>query len=129
MLANAHVVLAAQGTSFGLTDIRGQVERGNLLGSGLGHRRTARAGAVPDGRSLHLLDAGRWLGIGAPGSSGIQELDDRAPAVAGALANANPDAVRAALQRDLVEQFLLGDCEAELQQFQSQGRGESDPRS
>ena len=98
LLANAHVVLAAQGTSFGLTDIRdGKWSEAIYwaVSSALGERRALELSLT--GRIFSTADALAW-GLVHQVAPAI-ELDDRATEVAGALANANPDAVRAALRR------------------------------
>jgi enoyl-CoA hydratase/carnithine racemase len=98
LLANAHVVLAAQGTSFGLTDIReGKWNEAiyRAVASAIGERRALEVYLT--GRIFSTPDALAWglVHMVAPAF----ELDDRASEVAGALANANPEAVRAALRR------------------------------
>ncbi len=98
LLANSHVVLAAQGSSFGLTDIReGKWNEAVYW---------AVAGAIGERRTLELCLTGRIFSTPDALAWGLVhqvapafELDDRASEVAGALANANPDAVRAALRR------------------------------
>jgi len=97
LLANAHVVLAAQGTSFGLTDIRDGKWNETIY--------RALASAVGERRALELCLTGRIFSTPDALSWGLVhqvapafELDDRASEVAGALANASPEAVRAALQ-------------------------------
>lgn len=98
LLANAHVVVAAQGSSFGLTDIR----EGNwselifrAVASAIGERRALELCLT--GRIFSTPDALAWglVHMVAPAF----ELEDRATEVAQALANANPDAVRAGLRR------------------------------
>jgi len=98
LLANAHVVLAAQGTSFGLTDIR----EGNW--NELIYR--AVATAIGERRALELCLTGRIFSTPDALAWGLVhqvapafELDDRASEVGSALARANPDAIRAALRR------------------------------
>jgi enoyl-CoA hydratase/carnithine racemase len=98
LLANAHVVLAAQGTSFGLTDIRdGKWNEAiyRAVASAIGERRALELCLT--GRIFSILDALAWglVHMVAPAF----ELDDRASEVASALANANREAVRAALRR------------------------------
>jgi len=98
LLANAHVVLAAQGSSFGLTDIRdGKWSEAVYW---------AVASAIGERRALELCLTGRIFSTPDALSWGLVhqvapafELDDRASEVASALANANPEAVRAALRR------------------------------
>lgn len=98
LLANAHVVLAAQGCSFGLTDIReGKWSEAIYwaVASAIGERRALELCLT--GRIFSTPDALAWglVHMVAPAF----ELDDRASEVAGALANASPEAVRAALRR------------------------------
>jgi len=98
LLANAHVVVAAQGSSFGLTDIReGKWSEAIYwaVASAIGERRALELGLT--GRIFSTPDALAWglVHMVAPAF----ELDDRASEVATALANANPEAVRAALRR------------------------------
>jgi enoyl-CoA hydratase/carnithine racemase len=97
LLANAHVVLAAQGTSFGLTDIREGKWNEAIY--------RAIASAVSERRALELCLTGRIFSTPDALAWGLVhqvapafELDDRATEVAAALANASPQAVRAALQ-------------------------------
>jgi enoyl-CoA hydratase/carnithine racemase len=96
LIANAHVVVAAQGTSFGLTDIReGKWSEAiyRAVASAIGERRALELSLT--GRIFSTADALAWglVHVTAPAF----ELDDRASEIAVALANANPDAVRAAL--------------------------------
>ena len=98
LLANAHVVVAAQGSSFGLTDIReGKWSEAIYwaVASAIGERRALELCLT--GRIFSTPDALAWglVHMVAPAF----ELDDRASEVAAALANANPEAVRAALRR------------------------------
>lgn len=98
LLASAHVVIAAQGTSFGLTDIREGKWSGPIfraVAAAIGGRRALELGLT--GRVFTTPDALAWglVHMVAPAF----ELEDRASDVATALANANPDAVRAALRR------------------------------
>jgi enoyl-CoA hydratase/carnithine racemase len=97
LLANAHVVLAAQGSSFGLTDIR--------EGSWNEPIYRAVAGAIGERRTLELCLTGRIFSTADAAAWGLVhmvapafELDDRAFEVASALANADPKAVRSALR-------------------------------
>ena len=97
LVANAHVVVAAQGTSFGLTDIR----EGKW--SELVFR--AVAGAIGERRALELSLTGRVFTTPDALAWGLVhmvapafELEDRAMDVAQGLAKANPDAVKAALR-------------------------------
>ena len=92
LVANAHVAVAAQGSSFGLTDIRdGRYHPGILssVAAAIGDRRarelalTGRVFTAPDALAWGLVHA-----VAPP-----FELDDRASAIATALANADPGAV------------------------------------
>jgi len=92
LVANCHVAVAAQGSSFGLTDIReGRCHPGILsaVAAAIGDRR-ARELALT-GRVFTAPDALAWglVHVLAPPF----ELDDRASAIATALANADPGAV------------------------------------
>ena len=96
LIANAHVALAAQGSSFGLTDIREARWHPGILeavAAAIGARRarelslTGRVFTAPEALAWGLVHA-----VAPP-----FELDDRASAIATALANADPDAVRAIL--------------------------------
>lgn len=98
LLATAHVVVVAQGTSFGLTDIRQGKWNDELMravSDAIGARRALELGLT--GRIFSAPEALAWGLVHeiAPAF----ELDDRATAIGNALANANPDAVRAALRR------------------------------
>lgn len=98
LLANAHVVLAAQGTSFGLTDIReGKWNEAiyRAVASAIGERRALELCLT--GRIFSTPDALAW-GLVHQVAPAF-ELDDRASEVGSALAKANPDAIRAALRR------------------------------
>jgi enoyl-CoA hydratase/carnithine racemase len=95
LVANAHVAIAAQGSSFGLTDIRegkwpGPVFR--ALARAIGEHRAFELGLT--GRIFSTAEALAWglLHAVAPAF----EMDDRATSIATALANANPDAIREA---------------------------------
>jgi enoyl-CoA hydratase/carnithine racemase len=97
LIANAHVAVAAQGSSFGLTDIReGRCHPGILgaVSAAIGRRRavelslTGRVFTAPEALAWGLLHA-----VAPP-----FELDDRASAIAAALANADPGAVSAILE-------------------------------
>ncbi|HEY2845483.1 MAG TPA: enoyl-CoA hydratase/isomerase family protein [Bryobacteraceae bacterium] len=97
LAANAHVVVAAQGTSFGLTDVR------DGRWSEVIYRAVARA--VGERRALELSLTGRIFTAPEALAWGLVhhvapafELDDRATGVAMGLANANPDAIRAAME-------------------------------
>ena len=97
LAANAHVVVAAQGTSFGLTDIRegrwAEVIT-DALEYAIGRRRTLELAL--SGRVFSTPEAFAWGLVHhvAPAF----ELDDRATEVAQGIANANPDAIRAMLK-------------------------------
>ena len=98
LIANAHVAVAAQGTSFGLTAIR--------EGKWPQPVYRAVASAIGDRRALELGLTGRVFSTNEALAWGLVhqvvpafELDDRALEVANALANANPEAIRAALTR------------------------------
>jgi enoyl-CoA hydratase/carnithine racemase len=98
LVANAHVVVAAQGTSFGLTDIRDGHWRGSIfhaVAHAVGERRALELGLT--GRIFSTPEALAWglVHLVAPAF----ELDDRATEIATALANANQQAVRDALSR------------------------------
>jgi enoyl-CoA hydratase/carnithine racemase len=97
LLANAHVVIAAQGTSFGLTEIRDGKWSEAIY--------RAVAGAIGSRRALELCLTGRVFSTPDALSWGLAhmvapafELEDRATETATLLANANADAVRAALK-------------------------------
>jgi enoyl-CoA hydratase/carnithine racemase len=99
LVASAHVVVAAQGTSFGLTSIReGKWPDAmfRALASALGERRALELAMT--GRVFSTPEALAWglVHYVAPAF----ELDDRATEIATALANLNPDAIRAALPRE-----------------------------
>ena len=96
LIANAHVAVAAQGSSFGLTDIREGRCHPGILGAAaaaIGERRarelslTGRVFTAPEALAWGLVHA-----VAPP-----FELDDRASAIATALANADPSAVSAIL--------------------------------
>lgn len=96
MLANAHIVVAAQGSSFGLTDIReGRCDtRVNAsVARILGDRRTRELALT--GRIFTTPDALAWGLVHA--AVPAFELDDRASAVAQGIARADRDAARAVL--------------------------------
>jgi len=96
LIANMHVVVAAQGSSFGLTDIRqGHCHPGILaaVSDAIGSRR-ARELALT-GRVFTAPEALAWSLVHALAPP--FELDDRASAIAAALANADPAAVAAIL--------------------------------
>ncbi len=98
LIANAHVAVAAQGSSFGLTDIReGRCHPGILraVAAAIGDRR-ARELALT-GRVFTAPDALAWGLVHAVAPA--FELDDRASAIATALANADPGAVNLVLSQ------------------------------
>lgn len=97
LLANAHIVIAAQGSSFGLTDIReGRVHPGVLsaVESVLGQRRTRELALT--GRIFTTPDSLNWGLVHA--ATPAFELDDRVSATAHGLAGANEEAVRTVLK-------------------------------
>lgn len=97
LLANAHIVIAAQGSSFGLTDIRdGRWHKGvqSAVEATLGRRRTRELALT--GRIFTTPDALQWGLVHA--ATPAFELDDRVLAVAQGLAGALPQAVRAILE-------------------------------
>jgi enoyl-CoA hydratase/carnithine racemase len=96
LIANAHVAVAAQGSSFGLTDIREGRCHPGILG--------AVAAAIGDRRARELSLTGRVFTAPEALAWGLVhavtppfELDDRASAIATALANADPGAMAAVL--------------------------------
>jgi enoyl-CoA hydratase/carnithine racemase len=96
LIANAHVAVAAQGSSFGLLDIReGRWHEGiyQAVASAIGARRALELSLT--GRIFSTQEALSWglLHSVMPAF----ELDDRVTEIATALANANTDVVRAAL--------------------------------
>jgi len=96
LLANAHVVVAAQGSSFGLTDLReGRTDARVLkaVAAALGARRTRELALT--GRIFTVPDALAWGLVHAVMPP--FELEDRARAVAQGLAGANAEAVRVLL--------------------------------
>ncbi len=93
LIANAHVVVAAHGTSFGLTEIR----------TGMWPFVVFRSVSVAIGerRALELSLTGRIFGTTEALQYGLVqhvtpaiELDDRASAIAGGLANSSPETIR-----------------------------------
>src|ERR1019366_2498019 len=96
LIANAHVAITAQGSSFGLTDIReGRCHPGIL---------SAVAAEIGDRRARELSLTGRVFTAPEALAWGLVhampppfELDDRASAMAKALANADAGAVAAIL--------------------------------
>ena len=96
LIANAHVVLAAQGSSFGLTEIReGRAHIGLLqaVARAIGMRRTTELALT--GRVFSTPEALSWGLVHAVAPA--FELDDRATATATALANSGWVAVQAVL--------------------------------
>jgi enoyl-CoA hydratase/carnithine racemase len=96
LVANAHVAVAAQGSSFGLTDIRdGHCHPPVLqaVARAIGMRRAQELALT--GRIFSTPEALAWglIHVAAPPF----ELDDRATAIATGLANANSEVVRAVL--------------------------------
>jgi enoyl-CoA hydratase/carnithine racemase len=98
LLANCHIVIAAQGSSFGLTDLReGRQHKGVLeaVAEALGARRTRELALTA--RIFTTPEALQW-GLVHAAVPAI-ELEDRVLAAAHGLAGANADAVRAILAR------------------------------
>jgi enoyl-CoA hydratase/carnithine racemase len=98
LLANAHIVVAAQGSSFGLTDIReGRCDpRVNAtIARVLGERRTRELALT--GRIFTTPDALNWGLVHA--AVPAFELDDRATAVAQGIARADRAAIKLVLER------------------------------
>jgi len=96
LVANAQVALAAQGSTFGLTDIReGRVHAGLLeaVVRAIGVRRTKELALT--GRIFSTNEAAAW-GL-VHGVMPVFELDDRAYSVTAALADANAQVVQAIL--------------------------------
>ncbi len=96
LIANAHIAVAAQGSTFGLTDIREGRWSGpvfDAVAEAVGRRRALELALT--GRIFSTADASAWglIHMVAPAF----ELDDRATEVGTALANASVDALRAAL--------------------------------
>ncbi len=98
LLANAHIVIAAQGSSFGLTDLReGRYYKAvqDAVVAVLGERRsrelalTARIFTTPDAIAWGLVHA----------AVPTFELGERSLAVAQGVGSANADAVQAILRR------------------------------
>ena len=97
LIANAHVAVAAQGSSFGLTDIReSRCHLGILkaVAAAIGDRRTRELSLT--GRVFTAPEALAWGLVHA--LTPPFELDDRASAIATALANADPGTVRTILE-------------------------------
>jgi enoyl-CoA hydratase/carnithine racemase len=98
LIANAHVAVAAQGTSFGLTSIRDgrwDHDAARAVAKVIGERRTVELGLT--GRVFSTPDALAWGLVHAVAPA--FELDDRAFEIALSLANANPEAIRAGLSQ------------------------------
>ena len=100
LIANAHMAIAAQGSTFGLTDVReGRWNAGvfQAVAAAIGRRRALELGLT--GRIFSTAEAQAWglIHMVAPAF----ELDDRATEIATALANVNPDVIRAALAAPL----------------------------
>jgi enoyl-CoA hydratase/carnithine racemase len=96
LIANAHVAVAAQGSSFGLTDIReGRCHPGILgaVSAAIGERRARELTLT--GRIFTTPEALAWGLVHA--ITPAFELEDRVIAIATALANADAAAVRTAL--------------------------------
>jgi enoyl-CoA hydratase/carnithine racemase len=97
LIANAHVAVAAQGSSFGLTDIREKRCHIGILkavAAAIGDRRTRELSLT--GRVFTAPEALAWGLVHA--LTPPFELDDRASAIATALANADSSAVRIILE-------------------------------
>lgn len=101
IVANAHIAVAAQGSSFGFIDIRegrwNQVVF-QAIARAIGQRRALEIGMT--GRIFSTHDALAWGLIHqvAPAF----ELDDRATEIATLVANADTDAIRKALHNSLL---------------------------
>jgi enoyl-CoA hydratase/carnithine racemase len=96
LIANAHVAVAAQGSSFGLTEIReGRADRRLLeaVSRAIGVRRAKELALT--GRVFSTPEALAWGLVHSVAPA--FELDDRATATATALANADPGAVHKVL--------------------------------
>jgi enoyl-CoA hydratase/carnithine racemase len=96
LVANAQVAVAAQGSTFGLTDIRDGCVHSGLLeaaAAAMGLRRTSELALT--GRIFSTPEALAWglIHMVAPAF----ELDDRALGVAAVIAEADPEAVRSVL--------------------------------
>jgi enoyl-CoA hydratase/carnithine racemase len=97
LIANAHVAVVAQGSSFGLTDIReGRCHPGILaaVAAAIGDRRARELSLT--GRVFTAPEALAWGLVHAV--TPAFELDDRASAIAKSLANADPGTVAAILR-------------------------------
>jgi enoyl-CoA hydratase/carnithine racemase len=98
ILANCHIVVAAQGSSFGLTDIReGRIDPrvNGVVARVLGERRTRELAMT--GRIFTIPDALNWGLVHA--ATPAFELDDRATAVAQGIARADRNAIKLVLGR------------------------------
>ena len=97
LIAQAHVVIAAQGTSLGLTEIRkGAAPVAlHLVGAAIGQRRAAELAL--SGRVFSATEA-MQMGLVHEVAPAF-EYDERAEAVAHHLSKANADAVRAILRQ------------------------------
>jgi enoyl-CoA hydratase/carnithine racemase len=96
LVANAHIAVAAQGSSFGLTDVRDGRCNPLILQAvarAIGKRRTQELALT--GRIFSTPEALSWGLVHA--AAPAFELDDRASAIATGLANANSGIVRAVL--------------------------------
>jgi len=97
LIANAHVAVAAQGSSFGLTDIReGHYHPGiqRAVASAVGERRAKELSLT--GRVFSTPEALAWGLVHAVAPA--FELEDRVISIATALANADPKVVQALLR-------------------------------
>lgn len=96
IVANAHIAVAAQGSSFGFIDIReGRWNQSvyRAIAGAVGERRALEIGLT--GRIFSTQDALAW-GLIHQVAPAI-ELDDRATEIGTAVANANTEAIRLAL--------------------------------
>jgi enoyl-CoA hydratase/carnithine racemase len=96
LIANAHIAVAAQGSTFGLIDIReGRWSDPvfDAVACAVGRRRALEIALT--GRIFSTAEAAAWglIHMVAPAF----ELDDRATEIGTALANANREVIRAAL--------------------------------
>ena len=102
IVANAHIAVAAQGSSFGFIDIReGRWNQPvfRAIARAIGERRALEIGIT--GRIFSTQDALAW-GLVHQVAPAF-ELDDRATEIGTAIANANPDAIREALRASLAQ--------------------------
>jgi enoyl-CoA hydratase/carnithine racemase len=98
LLANAHIVVAAQGSSFGLTDLREGRYHSELLQAverAVGERRVRELALT--GRIFTTPEALQWGLVHA--AAPAFELDDRVFAVAQGVAAADAETMRRILQR------------------------------